>query len=159
MAKSDEDLQAYIDELRKDGNKSRAARAAGMTFETAKRWERNDEQFAEAVSLAMEEAAYVLEAEATRRAVEGVSKAVFHNGVRVDDGKVIQYSDALLSKLLDGAMPHKYAQRVKSEISGPDGGPVKLEDETSAAARIASMLESARQRKANVLSDDDELLN
>ena len=78
--------------------------------------------------------------------------------MRVDNGEVIQYSDALLAKLLDGAMPHKYAQRVKTEIGGPGGGPIKLEDETSAAARIASMLETARQRKANALSDDDELL-
>lgn len=157
--KTDDELQIFIDELRKDGNKARAARVAKISFPTIKRWERTDEEFAEAVDLAMEEAAYKLEAEAYRRAHDGVTKAVFHNGKRVDDGEVIQYSDSLLSKLLDGAMPHKYAQRVKSEISGPEGGPIKLEDETSAAARIASMLESARQRKANALSDDDELLN
>lgn len=157
--KTDDDLQLYIDELRKDGNKSRAARAAGMTFVTAKRWERTDEEFAEAVALAMEEAAYKLEAEAYRRAHDGITKAVFHNGKRVDDGDVIQYSDALLSKLLDGAMPHKYAQRVKAEIGGHDGGPIKIEDETSAAARMASILEAARQRKANALADDDDLLN
>lgn len=158
MAKTDEDLQAYLDGLKAHGNRSRAAREARMTLGTVKAWRKRDEQFAEAEDLALEEAADMLEEAARERAVEGKEERHFDKDGNLTRIRTV-YSDSLLSKLLDGALPHKYAQRVKSEISGPDGGPVKLEDETSAAARIASMLESARQRKANALSDDDELLN
>lgn len=156
--KSDEDLQAYLDGLKRHGNRSRAAREASMTLATVKAWRKRDEQFAEAEDLALEEAADMLEEAARERAVEGKEEYFYDKDGNLTRKRTV-YSDSLLSKLLDGALPHKYAQRVKSEITGAEGGPIKLEDETSAAARMASILEAARQRKANALSDDDELLN
>lgn len=156
--KTDDDLQAYLDGLRSHGNRSRAAREAGMSLQTVKKRRQRDEEFAEAEDLALEEAADALEEEARRRAHDGIVKAVFHNGKRVDDGEVIQYSDALLAKLLDGALPHKYAQRVKSEVTGADGGPIRIGDETETSARIAAILEAARHRKANAVDESDPLL-
>lgn len=155
--KDDNDLQAYLDGLKRHGNRSRAAREASMTLATVKAWRKRDEEFAEAEDLALEEAADMLEEAARERAVEGKEEYFYDKDGNLTRKRTV-YSDSLLSKLLDGALPHKYAQRVKSEISGPGGGPVQLDD-TAASARIASMLETARQRKANALSDDDELLN
>lgn len=37
--------------------------------------------------------------------------------------------------------------RQKVEVSGPDGGPVEVHDDMAAAARIAAILEAARQRR------------
>ena len=47
-----------------------------------------------------------------------------------------------LSKLA----PKKYGERLATEISGPDGGPVKIEDGT-APAKLAAILAAAQERK------------
>lgn len=152
--KTDDDLQIYLDGLKAHGNRSRAAREAGMSLQTVKKRRQRDEEFAEAEDLALEEAADALEEAARERAVEGKEERFYDK-----DGNHIRtrtvYSDSLLSKLLDGALPHKYAQRVKSEVSGPDGGPLRIADETETSARIAAILEAARHRKAG---ESDPLL-
>ena len=155
--KDDNDLQAYLDGLRNHGNRSRAAREAGMSLQTVKKRRQRDEEFAEAEDLALEEAADMLEEAARERAVDGKEERFYDK-----DGNHIRtrtvYSDSLLSKLLDGALPHKYAQRVKSEVTGADGGPIRIGDETETSARIAAILEAARHRKANAVDESDPLL-
>jgi len=65
----------------------------------------------------MDEAADMLEAEAWRRALEGVAQPVVKAGVPVidpDTGKAMmirRYSDALLMLLLRGSKPEKFAAR------------------------------------------------
>lgn len=68
----------------------------------------------------------------------------------VFDGEHVQRSrlrfDArrwYLSKLA----PKKYGERVATEISGPDGGPIATKSEGNIAAEIASVLALAKQRK------------
>ncbi|MBX6773030.1 MAG: hypothetical protein IRY83_14975 [Chloroflexi bacterium] len=61
-----------------------------------------------------------LEAEAWRRAVDGVERPVYQNGQRV--GAVREYSDTLLIFLLKGGRPQKYRERY--ELSGPQSQPL-----------------------------------
>ena len=49
-----------------------------------------------------------------------------------------------LSKLA----PKKYGDRIATEISGPDGGPVQIDDST-AAAKLAALMNLAQTRKEN----------
>lgn len=76
---------------------------------------RADKDFAAAWAVALEMAGDVFEAEAARRAVEGVTKDIYYKGEVV--GHEQQYSDGLLGKLLDGAKPDKYApKKEKSDV-------------------------------------------
>jgi hypothetical protein len=47
--------------------------------------------------------------------------------------------------LAERMAPKKYGLRTATEISGPDGGPVQI-DETSRNARIAALLATAKER-------------
>lgn len=156
MAYTDEDKQKFLDELRNHGNRTTASRAIGVSYNTVDRWREGDADFDRAYEEALEEAADLLEQEARRRAVEGTTRKRYDK-----DGNLISeeqvYSDSLLSKLLDGAKPDKYKQRVASEMTGAGGTPLVPSD-TSAAARLVSILEAARQRaKVSVSVEVDPL--
>ena len=56
----------------------------------------------------------MIEDEAIRRAVNGVSEDVYYMGAVC--GSKRNYSDALLGKLLEGNMPEKYRQNHKIEL-------------------------------------------
>ena len=73
----------------------------------------------------MEQAAQRLEAEAKRRAVEGVEEPVFYQGKQC--GVIKRYSDALLMFLLKGAMPDKYKERTSTELTGAGGKDLRVE--------------------------------
>ena len=85
------------------------------------------------VAEAREEACDALEAEARRRAVEGVRKPVYYRGEIV--GTVKEYSDTLLIFLMKGAMPEKYRENVKIEHTG---GAELLEKLAAGRARVAA---------------------
>ncbi len=68
------------------------------------------------------QAAQVLEDEAVRRAVRGVTKAVRYKGRIV--GYDTEYSDSVLQFLLKGAMPAKYKERIEQQLTGKDGVPL-----------------------------------
>lgn len=70
---------------------------------------RRDAEFREAWEDAMARAADVFEAEAIRRATDGVTKDVYYKGEVVGHEQV--YSDGLMAKILDGSKPEKYALR------------------------------------------------
>lgn len=149
--KTDTELQTYLDALAEHGNVTKAARAAGMKLKTILQYRKADEQFAEAEELAQQEAADALEWAARERAVNGVEEPVWYKGECV--GTVIRYSDSLLTLLLKGAKPDKYADRSKAEISNPDGS-MQL-DETAISARLASIVNLAKLRR----SGEDDLLS
>lgn len=77
---------------------------------------RRDPEFRKAWDAAMEQAGHLFEDEAVRRGKEGVEKDVYYKGEVV--GQEIVYSDGLLGKLLDGAMPEKYAPKKTVEHRG-----------------------------------------
>lgn len=102
-----------------------ACKVAGVPRRTAYDRRESDEQFAAAWDEALEAAADVLEAEAVRRAVQGVEKPVYQGGEMV--GTVQEYSDTLLIFLLKGNRPEKFRERHTVEHTGKGGGPVVLQ--------------------------------
>lgn len=111
----------------------RSAEIAGVDRDNHYFWLKNDPDYAEAFQMAWDMGVDALEAEASRRAFEGILKPVYHAGkraidVQVDkDGKIIrdvnghavgvpaairEYSDALLMFLLRGKRPRTYRDNV-----------------------------------------------
>lgn len=87
-------------------------------------WRQEEPEFAAAWAEAVEIGADKLEAEAVRRAVEGVDKPVTFQGEITATYK--EYSDSLLQFLLKGAKPDKY-NRQALQISGPGGAPIQIQ--------------------------------
>ena len=105
------------------GNITQAAKIAHVNRTNHYEW-LQDEGYKNRFNEAYKEACEHLEAEARRRAVKGVAKPVFFKGKEC--GYVQEYSDTLLMFLMKGAMPNKYADRVKQEHTGTVE--IKLED-------------------------------
>jgi hypothetical protein len=109
-------------------------------------WLKKDPDYAAAFEIAWQRGD-VLEAEAVRRAHEGVTKPIFHGGKRAIDvvqnpdgsikrdasGKPIgipaavrEYSDTLLIFMLKGRNPAVFSDRLKQEHSAPGGGGITV---------------------------------
>ena len=97
---------AFFAALALTGNVSAACDAADITRATAYKRRKGSAGFRERWEEAREEAADLLEAEAVRRAVEGVERPVFYQGKQC--GVIPEYSDTLLIFLLKAARPEKY---------------------------------------------------
>ncbi len=105
------------------GNVTRACEAVSICRMTAYVWRDADPEFAAAWEKAKDAGIDALEDEARRRAFEGFEKPVFHQGAQC--GAIREYSDTLTIFLLKGARPEKYRDRVSSEITGANGGPIE----------------------------------
>lgn len=137
----------FIELLRTTGNPSVAARAIGFAPSTLRRHKDEDAAFAEEWADALDEAADALEAEARRRALDGVTREKYI-GTK-DNGRFIEelhYSDTLLVRLLEANKPDKFANRSKTELSNPDGSMTPALGDTEVAARLASLLALAEAR-------------
>lgn len=162
---------AYLAALRQVPVIKHACEAAGIDRTTAWRAREADEEFAKAEQEAMEEGIDRAEAEAFRRGVVGFEEPVIDKGrlayryerYEDEDGgehyrlmldangqpiplTVRKHSDAMLGLVLKGRRKKVYADR--TELTGPEGGPVQQVDETAKAARVAQLLALAQQRKA-----------
>jgi hypothetical protein len=127
----------FLEILAECGNVTLAAQAAGVARCVPYAHRQLDDSFAKAWEEAEQVAADRLEAEAWRRAVEGVPEPLVSAGklVRDEDGQplVIQrYSDQLLTLLLRAHRPDKFRDRAAVEIDISD--------------RLAERLEAARRR-------------
>jgi hypothetical protein len=101
---------AFLDALSETANVRQAATQVGFSATIFYRHARRDPAFADAWDQTMQQAVEtVFEAEAIRRAVEGVERDVFFQGKRV--GSVREYSDTLLIFLLKGWRPDRYKDR------------------------------------------------
>lgn len=131
---------AFVAAFRELGVVSYAARVAGIARETAHRWRREDEEFAQRFAEAHADATDKLEREALRRAVEGVERPIIYRG-RVatawvdEEGNYVpagspqtvrsvpltmrEYSDSLLIFLLKAARPERYRERRQSSVELP----------------------------------------
>jgi hypothetical protein len=110
-------------------------------------WLKKDPDYAAAFEIARGRGADALEAEAVRRAHEGITKPIFHGGKRAIDvvqnpdgsikrdetGKPIgipaavrEYSDTLLIFLLKGRNPAVFGDRLKQEHGGPGEKPIPV---------------------------------
>lgn len=108
--------RAFLVAYSECGNVTKAAEASGISRQSHYDWLATDPEYAEAFRHADDAAGDRLEAEARRRAVEGVDEPVYHKGEVV--GYIRKYSDTLLIFLLKGAKPDKYAERSKAQITG-----------------------------------------
>ena len=129
--------EAFLTALTDTGIDSAAASIAGITRARAYQVRRQDPGFASAWEEAEEQAADALEAEAWRRAVDGVPEPLVSAGrvVRNDDGQPLairRYSDNLLLALLKARRPKRFKDRAVVEHDIADG--------------LADRLEAARQR-------------
>jgi hypothetical protein len=106
LAQSARLKEVFLAAFSVSGNVSAACRSAGISRNTAANWRKADPDFAAAYADAEIEAVEHLEAEARRRAVDGVDEPVF--GKDGEIGTRRRYSDTLLMFLLNGAAPEKY---------------------------------------------------
>jgi hypothetical protein len=109
------------------GTVKEAAGAVGIPRPQMYVYRDRDARFAAAWQAAEDEGTDVLEAEARRRAVDGVEKPIYHQGVCV--GTVWEYSDTLLIFLLKGRRPEKYRDRQDVRHSGNINGTVTVRHE------------------------------
>lgn len=121
---------SFLEELRLRGNVFDACQVADLTRSVAYAWRQDDADFAAAWETALDEAADRMEREAHRRAVEGVDKPIYHQGVRVD--VVREYSDTLLIFLLKAARPEKFRENKAITLITPDKAADMTDEELEA---------------------------
>ena len=107
------DIDVFLKYLAKNGNVSEAARHAQITRSKLYKLKASEPKFAEAWTLALEEAADRLASEAMRRAIEGFEEVKYFKGEPV--GTVRKYSDQLLMFLLKAYKPNLYGQKSGQE--------------------------------------------
>jgi hypothetical protein len=93
-----------------------AAQSAGVARSTTYEARLHDDAFASAWADIAEANLERMEAEARRRAVEGVDRAVYYQGEEV--GLERQYSDTLLIFLLKAGRPEVYRENIKVQHAG-----------------------------------------
>lgn len=135
---------AFLNAFRQTGVIQHAADAAGVHRSTVQEWRGKDSAFDREYEAAYEASIDVLEQEARRRALVGVTEPVFQNGKKVGD--VQKYSDTLLIFLMKGARPQKYRDNARLELTGADGGPIKSE-------AVESLNDHERQRLRQILDE------
>ena len=126
----------FLITLSETGNPSAACRASSLTRRQINVMRERDPAFARAYDDALDDAADLLEAEAWRRALEGVPQPLLKAGQPVVDPVtgtpiiVQRYSDPLLVMLLRGCKPTKFHRR-----NGPTALPT---DPTASIREIAA---------------------
>jgi hypothetical protein len=101
--------KGFIAALSLNGNITDACEQMGIERSTAYRLRAEDEAFAAEWDTALESAADRLEAEAWRRAVDGVEEPVFQQKEMI--GTIRKYSDTLLVTLLKAHKKDKYSDK------------------------------------------------
>ncbi len=114
--------EVFLCILAETGNVTAAARGAGMTRQQFYKIRRLDPSFAALWRDAEEAAADHLEAEARRRAVDGVEEPLMGGGklIRDDDGKAVlvrRYNDRLLEFLLKACRPDKFKDKTEGSAA------------------------------------------
>lgn len=123
---------AFLASLRLTGNVTRACKAAQIARGAVYELRNKDADFAEAWEDALDEAADVLEAEARRRAHDGLVRKKFEKGLPVIDPATgeqyyeLEYSDTLLIFLLKGARPSKFRDNYSVKHEGRIDGTVDI---------------------------------
>lgn len=135
----------FLAQLRKAGNVSLAARSIGMARAYMYEVRGEDEALAAEWDDALQEYAEHLEAEADRRATQGVTARLYFDEAGNVIGETRRYSDVLLMFRLKGLKPDVYKERVAAEHSGPGGGPIEWQDlsDEDLHARLLKLQEEA----------------
>src|SRR4051812_11058981 len=101
--------QAFLKALSRLGTVTAACQVVQVGRRSIYDWVERDQEFAAAFDLAREVAADILEAEARRRGVDGVSEPVYFRGAVV--GHVQRFSDACLLAVLAAYRPERFRRR------------------------------------------------
>ena len=114
-------VATYLAALERTGNPMLASRESGLSRADVMSLRESDAAFSRAYDDAIGQAAELLEAEAWRRALDGVPVPLMSGGKLVLDGsnspiQVRRYSDSLLALLLRGCKPEKFSTRGQSSI-------------------------------------------
>ena len=117
--------RAFLAAYSQHGNIKDAAAAATIDRTTHYDWLEKDERYVRAFEDAKANFADRIEAEAIRRAVEGVPRMRFHKGcpIQMPDGKFYierQYSDGLLKHILTAFLPERYGVAAQQDAIGPE---------------------------------------
>lgn len=115
-------VDTFLATLEETGLEHTAAAAAQTTVRQARKLALESSEFGEAFEEALERATDRLEAEARRRAVEGIEKGVYYQGAQVDTERV--YSDSLMALFLKAKRRRQFGD--KTEVSGPGGAPLQV---------------------------------
>lgn len=119
--------RAFLAAMANTANVLRAAEIAGIDRDNHYLWLKKDPDYATAFEIARGRGADALEAEAVRRAHEGVTKPIFHGGKPIGiPAAVREYSDTLLIFLLKGRNPAVFSDRLKQEHGGLDDKPIPV---------------------------------
>jgi hypothetical protein len=161
--------RAFLSAFAKTGNITLSCIAAKIARQTHYNWIEKDPRYPEKFSRAEDESADYLEAEARRRAMNGIDEPVIFQGelmgqkVEYNDTPeknhfipltVKKYSDTLLIFLMKGARPQKYRDNFRHEVSGPGGKPI----ETTTVDRRELRLLSADPKAQKLSAQFVELL-
>lgn len=139
---------AFLELFAQTGNVTTSAEAVGITRKTAYQWRNQDSDFAEAWDDAEQQSHDLLEAEAFRRAYEGVDDfKVGPNGQFVE---MKRYSDTLTIFLLKARRPEKYRDNATLQVTGPGGGPVQIAQQGVSLVAVLDVL-----RAAGAITDGD----
>lgn len=129
---ADAKLCAFINALATTGIVTDSAAIAGFSRKYAYEIKEKDADFSARWDDALEQACDLLEREARRRALEGVTRKLFYKGTPVLDPETgtqyieHHYSDGLLTKLLAAHRPNKFGDKSKVELTGKDGEAFKV---------------------------------
>lgn len=118
-----EKKEAFLEFLSSTGNITQAAQHAGVSRRTVYDHKAADPDFEKAWDAAEQLGLDAMEDEVTRRGVEGWDEPVWYQGEQC--GVVRKFSDTLLMYRLNGGRPEKYRQRVSTELTGKNGGPIQ----------------------------------
>jgi hypothetical protein len=108
--------KAFLKVLRRFGNVTKAASAAKVDRAWVYEYRKLHPDFDADWKDALDEAADHLEAEAWKRAVNGVKEPVYQGGILVGHKQV--YSDSLMALLLKAHKPEKYRDRTDITSGG-----------------------------------------
>lgn len=106
----------YITALEACGLPHTAAKMAGVSLARVNKLAQERDEFRFACEQAEERFVDSLEAEAIRRARDGVVEGVYHQGNRIDDKTV--YSDTLMVQLLKGRRGRTFGDKKEVRMTG-----------------------------------------
>jgi hypothetical protein len=130
--------ETFLKSFALTANVRAACMKAGVSRETIYKWQEHYTEFGLRFRQASEDANDLIRAELFRRAVQGVDEPVVSSGklVYTEDERGQKkmltrkvYSDQLLSLLAKARMP-EFRERQRVEMSGPDGEPIQMQQQT-----------------------------
>jgi len=142
--------ERFLDALRDQrGNVRRACEAAGIARSWAYELREKDATFAAEWKQAALDAADLIEEKLLSRGLEGWEEPVYQGGQLV--GTVTRFAHNIAMQILKAGNPEKYGDRTELRHSGPDGGPIQIQQQTDLSrltdeqlAQLAQILDAAQ---------------